>query len=84
MWSSQSILSAWDDLYDLSLVRWNRHEEWSPWNCILLTKEEASAHEKLENLEEVCIYSNNTSSSFVVVLAVLVIVVGDCYGLPSH
>ncbi|XP_064632189.1 IQ motif and ubiquitin-like domain-containing protein isoform X2 [Lineus longissimus] len=52
VWSSQSVLSAWDDLYDLVLVRWDRNEEWSPWNCILLTKEEASAHTKLENLEE--------------------------------
>ena len=53
VWNSQSALSAWDDLYDLVLVRWDAHDEWSPWNCVLLTKEEASAHEKLENLEEV-------------------------------
>ena len=53
VWSSQSIVSAWEDLYDLVLVRWDRHEEWSPWNCILLTKEEATAHNKLEDLEEV-------------------------------
>ena len=53
VWNSQSLLSAWEDLYDLVLVRWDRHEEWSPWNCILLTKEEAAAHDKLESLEEV-------------------------------
>lgn len=52
VWGGQSILSAWDDLFDLTLVRWNKHEEWSPWNCILLTKDEAAAHEKLVNLEE--------------------------------
>ncbi|XP_074644757.1 IQ motif and ubiquitin-like domain-containing protein isoform X2 [Tubulanus polymorphus] len=52
VWNSQSMLSAWDDLYDLVLIRWDRNEEWSPWNCILLTKDEASAHVKLENLEE--------------------------------
>jgi len=52
VWNSQSILSAWEDLYDLALVRWDKHEEWAPWNCILLTKEEATAHEKLEGLEE--------------------------------
>ncbi|CAH1783739.1 unnamed protein product [Owenia fusiformis] len=52
IWSSQSGLSAWEDLYDLVLVRWDIHEEWSPWNCVFLTKEEASAHEKLKNLEE--------------------------------
>ena len=53
VWNSQSILSAWDDLYDLTLVRWIRTEEWSPWNCILLTKDESTAHEKLDNLSEV-------------------------------
>lgn len=52
VWGGQSILSAWDDLFDLTLVRWNRHEEWSPWNCILLTKDEAAAHDKLVSLEE--------------------------------
>ena len=53
IWSTQSTLSAQNDLYDLVFIRWNKHEEWSPWNCILLTKEEASAHEKLENVTEV-------------------------------
>lgn len=52
IWNGQSALSAWDDLYDLVLVRWIRDEHWSPWNCVLLTKEEAAAHEKLERLEE--------------------------------
>ena len=53
IWNSQSVLSAHEDLFDLILVRWNKYEEWSPWNCILLTKEEASAHAKLENVTEV-------------------------------
>ncbi|CAB3986570.1 Hypothetical predicted protein [Paramuricea clavata] len=52
IWNTQSALSAQNDLYDLVFIRWNKHEEWSPWNCILLTKEEASAHEKLENVSE--------------------------------
>ena len=56
VWSSQSALSAWEDLYDLVLVRWERHSEWSPWNCCLLTKEEASAHEKLVDLTEVRVH----------------------------
>ena len=54
IWNTQSVLSAQNDLYDLAFIRWNKHEEWSPWNCILLTKEEASAHERLENVTEVC------------------------------
>lgn len=53
IWNSQSVLSAHEDLFDLLLVRWNKYEEWSPWNCILLTKDEASAHGKLENVTEV-------------------------------
>ena len=53
IWKSQSVLSAHEDMFDSILVRWNKYEEWSPWNCILLTKEEASAHAKLENVTEV-------------------------------
>ncbi|XP_071961222.1 IQ motif and ubiquitin-like domain-containing protein [Antedon mediterranea] len=51
IWNSQSTLSAWNDLFDLALVRWDQHEHWSPWNCILLTKDEAKAHFKIEDLE---------------------------------
>lgn len=53
IWSSQSILSSINDVYQLHFVRWNKLEEWSPWNCILLTLEEASAHLKLTDLEAV-------------------------------
>lgn len=52
IWNSQSALSGINDLYELVLIRWNKHEQWSPWNCVLLTKEEASAHMKLENVAE--------------------------------
>ncbi|PIK40278.1 putative IQ and ubiquitin-like domain-containing protein isoform X1 [Apostichopus japonicus] len=52
IWNSQSTLSAWSDLYDLVLVRWDRDEEWAPWNCILLTKDEATSHFQVENLEK--------------------------------
>ncbi|XP_076819565.1 IQ motif and ubiquitin-like domain-containing protein [Clavelina lepadiformis] len=52
VWAAQSILSAWDDLYDLVLVRWDKDEEWSPWNCILLTKDEAMSHARLDHLHE--------------------------------
>lgn len=53
IWNSQSVLSNVNDIYQLHFVRWNKHEEWSPWNCILLTLEEAVAHLKLTNLEAV-------------------------------
>lgn len=53
IWSGQSMLSAWQDLYDLVLVRWDKHTQWSPWNCILLTTDEAKSHDKLVSLDEV-------------------------------
>nr|DBA31248.1 TPA: hypothetical protein GDO54_007125 [Pyxicephalus adspersus] len=52
IWAPQSVLSACDDLYDLVIVRWDKYYEWSPWNCILLTKDEAAAHLKLGNAEQ--------------------------------
>ncbi|XP_023964889.2 IQ motif and ubiquitin-like domain-containing protein isoform X2 [Chrysemys picta bellii] len=52
IWGCQSALSAWDDLHDLVMVRWDKHCEWSPWNTVLLTKDEAKAHLKLHNLQE--------------------------------
>nr|XP_019605633.1 PREDICTED: IQ and ubiquitin-like domain-containing protein isoform X1 [Rhinolophus sinicus]XP_019605634.1 PREDICTED: IQ and ubiquitin-like domain-containing protein isoform X1 [Rhinolophus sinicus]XP_019605635.1 PREDICTED: IQ and ubiquitin-like domain-containing protein isoform X1 [Rhinolophus sinicus] len=52
IWSGQSVLSAWKDLGDLVLVRWDKSLQWSPWNCILLTKDEGAAHLKLTSIEE--------------------------------
>ncbi|NXL89633.1 IQUB protein, partial [Alectura lathami] len=52
IWGCQSALSACSDLYDLVMVRWDKQQEWSPWNTIFLTKEEADAHLKLHNLQE--------------------------------
>lgn len=51
IWNSQSILSASNDIYQLHFVRWNKEEEWTPWNTILLTLEEAESHLKLKNLD---------------------------------
>uniref|UniRef100_A0A8D1MSR6 IQ motif and ubiquitin domain containing n=2 Tax=Sus scrofa TaxID=9823 RepID=A0A8D1MSR6_PIG len=53
IWASQSVLSAWKDLNDLVMVRWDKSLEWSPWNCILLTKDEGATHLKLKSIEEV-------------------------------
>ncbi|KAM9078082.1 IQ motif and ubiquitin-like domain-containing protein isoform 3-T4 [Megaptera novaeangliae] len=52
IWASQSVLSAWNDLNDLVMVRWDKSLEWSPWNCILLTKDEGTTHLKLKSVEE--------------------------------
>ncbi|XP_063317015.1 IQ motif and ubiquitin-like domain-containing protein [Pelmatolapia mariae] len=50
VWASRSALSASIDLYNLVFVRWDRHKDWSPWNCILLSKEETSAHLEVEDI----------------------------------
>lgn len=55
IWGGQSALSAVQELFELVLVRWDRREQWSPWNCILLTKDEAKAHCRLDNVQEVCV-----------------------------
>ncbi|KAM3875272.1 IQ motif and ubiquitin-like domain-containing protein [Diretmus argenteus] len=52
LWGGRSALSACKDLQDLVLVRWDPLREWSPWNCILLTKDEAADHMMLENVHE--------------------------------
>ena len=53
IWDSHSALSEESDIYSLTFVRWNRREEFSPWNCILLSLQEATAHLKLEDAEGV-------------------------------
>ncbi|KAF5907521.1 IQ and ubiquitin-like domain-containing protein isoform X1, partial [Clarias magur] len=53
VWFAQSAFSAWNNLHDLLMVRWDKYCEWSPWNCILLTKEEAAAHLKVRNIHKI-------------------------------
>lgn len=50
IWHSQSALSGNDNRYMLRLCRWRKKEPWSPWNTVLLTEEEATAHTELEDL----------------------------------
>ncbi|XP_069018751.1 IQ motif and ubiquitin-like domain-containing protein [Embiotoca jacksoni] len=52
VWACRSALHAGSDLYSLMFVRWERQMDWSPWNCILLSKEETSAHLELEDLHK--------------------------------
>ena len=47
IWSSRSVLSGLGDLFDLRLARWECEKEWSPWNCILLSREECRIHTQL-------------------------------------
>ncbi|XP_067446972.1 IQ motif and ubiquitin-like domain-containing protein isoform X1 [Thunnus thynnus] len=52
VWTSRSALRAGSDLYNLVFVRWERQRDWSPWNCILLSKEETSAHLEVEDVHK--------------------------------
>lgn len=53
IWHSHSALSECSDIYDLTLCRFHRHEDWSPWNCILLSRAEAKEHLRIKKLEDV-------------------------------
>ncbi|KAF7215114.1 IQ motif and ubiquitin-like domain-containing protein [Nothobranchius furzeri] len=53
VWESCSALSGSKDLYKLVFVRWEHQEDWSPWNCILLSNEETSTHLKIKDVNKV-------------------------------
>lgn len=50
IWHGKSAISENDNLEELRLVRFRNDEEWSPWNCLLLTVTEASLHRKVVDL----------------------------------
>ena len=51
IWSAQSLLSGDTELAELVLIRWNKDEPWTPWNCVLLNEDEAKAHLNLPDVE---------------------------------
>ncbi|XP_073815788.1 IQ motif and ubiquitin-like domain-containing protein [Musca autumnalis] len=53
IWHGHSVLSKCNNLSRLRLPRWNKSEEWSPWNCVCLTDTEARNHNRVEDLESV-------------------------------
>ncbi|XP_033941493.1 IQ motif and ubiquitin-like domain-containing protein isoform X2 [Pseudochaenichthys georgianus] len=50
LWASRSALHSSSDLYSLVFVRWEKRRVWSPWNCILLSKAETSAHLEVDDV----------------------------------
>eukprot|EP00051_Salpingoeca_urceolata_P001763 m.43885 g.43885 ORF g.43885 m.43885 type:complete len:169 (-) comp11665_c0_seq4:45-551(-) len=52
VWAAKSAISQQTEMFHLTLTRWRIDEELSPWNCILLTKDEASAHESVADVDE--------------------------------
>ncbi|XP_026485283.2 IQ and ubiquitin-like domain-containing protein [Vanessa tameamea] len=53
LWHSHSAISECRDMTELRLCRWHVNEDWSPWNCFLITVQEMKAHLKLEHPEMV-------------------------------
>ncbi|TDG52438.1 hypothetical protein AWZ03_001268 [Drosophila navojoa] len=53
IWHGHSALSKSENLNELRLPRWNKSDDWSPWNCICLTERETRDHYKIEDLEKV-------------------------------
>ncbi len=49
IWGNCSALSEEAELKQLQVVRWLPSVELSPWNCLVLTREEATAHAKLSD-----------------------------------
>ncbi|XP_034444974.1 IQ and ubiquitin-like domain-containing protein [Hippoglossus hippoglossus] len=52
VWASCSALQTSSDLYNLVFTRWDHKRDWSPWNCILLSKEETSAHLEVQDVHK--------------------------------
>ncbi|XP_029909042.1 IQ and ubiquitin-like domain-containing protein [Myripristis murdjan] len=52
VWGSRSALNGCSDLHSLVFVRWDRRSDWSPWNCILLSKEETPVHLEVEDVHQ--------------------------------
>ena len=53
VWNRKSAISGVRNLDDLTLTRWDASQELSPWNCILLTKNEAATHDCQTNPDAV-------------------------------
>ncbi|XP_076630548.1 IQ motif and ubiquitin-like domain-containing protein isoform X2 [Colletes latitarsis] len=49
IWHGYSVVSENRDLFVLKMIRYDVDKEWSPWNCILLTSEEAEVHYKIKD-----------------------------------
>jgi hypothetical protein len=57
VWNKQSVISGSKNMEDLILTRWDQRMEWSPWNCILLTKTEAEKHDANVRKDPADLYS---------------------------
>ncbi|EZA49289.1 hypothetical protein DMN91_001508 [Ooceraea biroi] len=49
IWHGRSAVSKNMDLFLFRLARYQKDVEWSPWNCILLTEDEADVHYRIDD-----------------------------------
>lgn len=49
IWHGQSAVSKATDIFLLRLVGYRTDDEWAPWNCILLTEDEADVHSRIKD-----------------------------------
>lgn len=49
IWHGQSAVSKATDIFLLRFVRYRTDDEWTPWNCILLTEDEADVHSRIKD-----------------------------------
>ncbi|XP_076358618.1 IQ motif and ubiquitin-like domain-containing protein isoform X2 [Tachypleus tridentatus] len=52
IWKGKSALSGSTNLFDLVFPRWNKEYEWTPWNCILINRQEARNHGALNSVSQ--------------------------------
>ncbi|XP_068157239.1 IQ motif and ubiquitin-like domain-containing protein [Drosophila tropicalis] len=53
IWHGHSAVSKSENLSELRLPRWNKSDDWAPWNCICLTERETRDHYKIEDIEKI-------------------------------
>ncbi|XP_066901207.1 IQ motif and ubiquitin-like domain-containing protein [Halyomorpha halys] len=51
IWQGRSCISEESDLELLRFIRWDHNFPWSPWNCMLVTENEAEIHQAIEYIE---------------------------------
>lgn len=57
IWHGHSILSQCEVRSDLRLPRFYIREDWAPWNCVLLTENEARMHVNIQDID--LVYEEN-------------------------
>uniref|UniRef100_A0A8D8TEM7 IQ and ubiquitin-like domain-containing protein n=3 Tax=Cacopsylla melanoneura TaxID=428564 RepID=A0A8D8TEM7_9HEMI len=52
IWDGRSAITEASEISSLQCIRWDRTQDWSPWNCIVLTTQEAELHENINDVKE--------------------------------